>query len=308
MPTLNLFPARVAIGTVMIDGQPADVMMTPEFFRALSDLLQRVGGPSGPDAGDIVAIANEALQNSLDALLTQADDAPAAMAEIRKAVDAISVQLYQSYAALAEASKVLDGVGAQFFQSIAATAELSKRADGLEVMASYSDQQRVNWERPGAIGSLTPNNGTFLVLRGNSLAKIDASAPTAQSIPNNTVTTITNWTENTDINNNFNPVTGVFTAPRAGWYLVCAEITFASALFISTSEATVVLFKNAVQVSAARYVISATSTTAFSTPHFSREVLLATGDTLTIKAFQNSGGAVNTQGTSDTFLTISEKP
>lgn len=160
-----------------------------------------------------------------------------------------------------------------------------------------------------AIGATTPAAGTFTTLRGNSLAKVDASSPAVQSIPNSTSTTVTNWTENTDANGNFNPVTGIFTAPRAGWYLVCAEVTYASASFAAASEATVVLIKNgATQISAARKVVDAAVVAAQSTPHFSREVLLAANDTLEIRAFQSSGAAVNTAGNSNTFLTISEKP
>lgn len=48
MPSLSLFPARCAIGTVkQPDGTEVEVFMTPEFFRAMSDLLERVGGENG---------------------------------------------------------------------------------------------------------------------------------------------------------------------------------------------------------------------------------------------------------------------
>lgn len=55
---LNLFPARVAIGRVTdASGTSSDVLMTPEFSRALSDLFVRVGGANGMGSDDIAALA-----------------------------------------------------------------------------------------------------------------------------------------------------------------------------------------------------------------------------------------------------------
>lgn len=48
MTTLSLFPARASIGQVTLpNGSALDVMMTPEFSRALSALFLRIGGDSG---------------------------------------------------------------------------------------------------------------------------------------------------------------------------------------------------------------------------------------------------------------------
>src|ERR1044071_5798540 len=63
MSTLNLFPARVPIGYADSNGQ---VLMTPEFFRALTDLLQRVGGPSAPDNADLDIAASIAQAPVID--------------------------------------------------------------------------------------------------------------------------------------------------------------------------------------------------------------------------------------------------
>jgi hypothetical protein len=52
--TLNLFPARVAIGNVQADGT---VLMTPEFSRALTAVLARIGGPLGMSSDDLAALA-----------------------------------------------------------------------------------------------------------------------------------------------------------------------------------------------------------------------------------------------------------
>lgn len=63
MPTsLNLFPARVAIGTVQADGT---VLMTMEFSRAMSDLFTRVGGTDAPDINEIEMLAATSDSNVL---------------------------------------------------------------------------------------------------------------------------------------------------------------------------------------------------------------------------------------------------
>lgn len=52
--TLNLFPVRAPIGRATMAGQQFDVMMTPEFSRALADLFERVGGVSSPSLTTVV--------------------------------------------------------------------------------------------------------------------------------------------------------------------------------------------------------------------------------------------------------------
>src|SRR4051812_1868022 len=49
---INLFPTRVAIGVAKPDGK---VYMSDEFSRALSDLLERMGGALGMSTDDIAA-------------------------------------------------------------------------------------------------------------------------------------------------------------------------------------------------------------------------------------------------------------
>lgn len=150
MSTLNLFPARVPIGTV---DEYGSVLMTPEFFRALTDLLARVGGPTAPDNSD------------LD-VMSSIIEAPAV--DFGRFMDAaLSQQSSEAFAALAEAHKAIEALSAQIDQSVAKLAELEKRAESLDVMAGYADPFRVNWERPGTIGSLTPNSGLFTALSTN---------------------------------------------------------------------------------------------------------------------------------------------
>lgn len=53
MTRLNIFPARVAIGSVQADGS---VLMTPEFERALAALYLRVGGANSMSVNDLAAL------------------------------------------------------------------------------------------------------------------------------------------------------------------------------------------------------------------------------------------------------------
>lgn len=56
--SLSLFPVRVPIGRATdANGRRYDVLMTPEFARALSDLLARVGGEDGMGSEDIARLA-----------------------------------------------------------------------------------------------------------------------------------------------------------------------------------------------------------------------------------------------------------
>lgn len=100
--TLNLFPARAAIGSVDASGR---VYMTPEFSRALAALLTRVGGPISGNLNDIelevstpptqpVAALFPALAD-LEHRLAQADELTARLAELRKQVAALEAQLVQ---------------------------------------------------------------------------------------------------------------------------------------------------------------------------------------------------------------------
>lgn len=159
------------------------------------------------------------------------------------------------------------------------------------------------------IGGTTPAAGTFTTLRGNSLAKVIADTPTAQSVANNTTTDVTNWAERLDTGNNFTPTTGVFTAPRAGQYMVTASIQFASATFAAGQEVTVIVAKNGTQHRTARFVMAAGVASIFNSPVVSAVIDLAVNDTVTIQAYQNSGGAVNTRSSDpNTFVTITELP
>jgi len=148
MSTLNLFPARVAIGVVQENGT---VLMTPEFFRALTDVLQRVGGEGGSDNSDLELMSSTALPPVVD-----------------------FSQFYDVMAALQVAE--------------ASNAEMQKRINDLEALSGYTDPFRVNWERPGSIGSLTPAPGAFTTLTASGAVTLSPANANVTISPTGTGT------------------------------------------------------------------------------------------------------------------------
>lgn len=61
---LQLFPQRIAIGKVSVGGRDQHVYMTPEFYRALREVLSRIGGSSS-DTPDINQVFFEAVTASV---------------------------------------------------------------------------------------------------------------------------------------------------------------------------------------------------------------------------------------------------
>lgn len=171
MAELNLFPARAAIGTVNVDGEDASVYMTPEFFRALTALLERVGGPTGPSNTTLEITSFTAENQAVDLspiaeiAIFQSPDSGADVAQaLQQIADQAAQQLAQSQAMLAEANKAIEDLQAQISSSLAKLAEAAKDIESLNMLSGYSDPFRVNWERPGAIGALTAAPATFTAI------------------------------------------------------------------------------------------------------------------------------------------------
>ncbi|MBD8349815.1 hypothetical protein [Dysgonomonas sp. HGC4] len=82
------------------------------------------------------------------------------------------------------------------------------RYDPSTEMLQYSDG--VQWM------SLVTSEARTCIIANNGNATVQ--------FPNNTSTTITKWTTTYDANNNFNPTTGIFTAPKDGVYTACFMI------------------------------------------------------------------------------------
>ena len=141
---LNLFPARVPIGTTSyLDkngrAQQQTVLASPEFLRALELLFIRVGGAQSMSLDDI------------DIMASLSSDYNAQIAELRKTIENLQIEV----ALLRDQS--------------ASAAGVKTYAENLAIEYSSAPSFYVPWERPGKIGSFTPNTiagttGTFTTL------------------------------------------------------------------------------------------------------------------------------------------------
>lgn len=126
---LNLFPVRVPIGRATgADGRAVDVLMTPEFARALSALLVRVGGANGLSTDEIAAMS------------ASAPVPDAAIATLQGMVQQLLVEL------------------ASATQAAARVHVLEQRVEELTKLVHLSGPAPVDWEHPGKIGAATPNS------------------------------------------------------------------------------------------------------------------------------------------------------
>lgn len=148
--TLRLFPARAAIGTAIDkDGRAFSVFSTPEFNRALAELLVRVGGETAISTSDVEVLlsfmaapnveANKAIH---DLQIESGRDHSAEIAELRKTVEELKAQL----SFMADPS--------------AAVAEVKKYAQDMEISYLFAPPP-TDWEHPGSIGAKTANAGAF---------------------------------------------------------------------------------------------------------------------------------------------------
>jgi hypothetical protein len=149
--SLSLFPARAAIGIVDASGR---VYMTPEFSRAMGDVLARLGGANGMSAEDVaVELATATASASLQAAAVRTEElqlevaqlqaAMARVAALRKQVEELEQQLGADTALLAQ------------------LATLGRRVDDLETADALDTPQGVDWAHPGKIGATTPNSASF---------------------------------------------------------------------------------------------------------------------------------------------------
>lgn len=115
-----------------------------------------------------------------------------------------------------------------------------------------------------------------------------AKTNAGQSIPNNVETTVIFGTVDTNTHNAYNPITGVFTVPASGLYCLSSMITF-------TANATanrIAYYK----INSTGYIgsagISANTVGNRSSLNGSTIYQLKAGDTITLTAYQNTGGAL----------------
>lgn len=129
-------------------------------------------------------------------------------------------------------------------------------------------------------------------------AKVQANIASF-SVPNNSITTVTGWTEFIDPLNSFDTSTGIFTAPKTGDY-------FAQAIYASSGNATgirnVYITKNGT-ATADGAVGSVVASAAAEVPAITSRVFrLNAGDTLRMRVFQNSGGSLSSSATAEATM------
>jgi len=132
-----------------------------------------------------------------------------------------------------------------------------------------------------------------------------------QSISNITVTTVTGWTTPiTSVNaGEWNGTTGLFTATKAGVYLMTANLTYASATDLINVEYGCNIAKNGSAAANARIFtqLNQTGNTLKQTNTVSFIYSVVPGDTLSVQAYQASGNP-RTLHSNGNKLTIQELP
>ncbi|GEN77652.1 hypothetical protein [Chryseobacterium hagamense] len=145
-------------------------------------------------------------------------------------------------------------------------------------------------------GSMQYSNGANWNTLSSNVQKsiVVARKTSSQSIGNTTVTNIIDWSETSDSNNNFDPVTGIFTAPRDGNYTVSFNFIFNSAGVSADSqvEAQLYLSSGPIKIGINGY---ATAGTVISSSSVNVTVRMAAGETLRPAIYHNTGSSKSTR-------------
>lgn len=165
-----------------------------------------------------------------------------------------------------------------------------------------------NWAIPGAIGSTTPNTGTFTTLKASN-SKVIASNSTSQSIANSTQTTITGWTSSLNQGANFVPSTGVYTVPAAGTYDIRAAITLTPAVSVIGAQVLLEATVNGVVVQITTLTQQLNGNTFQSSVTGAFRVVCNAGDLITLRVLQTTGASMTLNGGSTVnWLSIEQEP
>lgn len=142
----------------------------------------------------------------------------------------------------------------------------------------------------------------FMPLYGpERITHFRAHKTSAQSIANNTLTKVTFPTEDVDTLNEW--VTDTFTAKNVGPYLVAATVQLVSAAWgAAPLDFEINIYRNG-SVFSTESLPSQAALTMTRTISISKVVILAKGDTVDIRLFQSSGGAINT-GTASNVVNV----
>jgi len=162
---------------------------------------------------------------------------------------------------------------------------------------------------PGPIGSTTPSAGAFTALNASGNDALLYTNTSGQSIPNTTLTTVTGWTKTYDrVNANFNASTGTFTATATGYYQVSAQLAFsANTGGINTNVGANIVVNGVAVAQGITFRNTATSTD--EAVQVQAVVLVSSGQTITLQAFQSTGAAVTLLTNAIlTYLSINRVP
>jgi hypothetical protein len=158
------------------------------------------------------------------------------------------------------------------------------------------------------IGGTTPAAGAFTTLSASGNDALLYNNSSAQSIPNASATTITNWTKVSDrVNANFNATTGVFTAPATGYYAVSASIAYNATAGVVGTAVQAIVVANSVTIATGTTIIHSTANITVQA-QVSVIASLTAGQTIVIQGLQNSGSSRPLAGGSFTTVSISRIP
>ena len=119
-----------------------------------------------------------------------------------------------------------------------------------------------------------------------------AQIPQGTSAANNTLTTPTYSTLSNTTGGGWNPATGTFTAQRAGWYDVSANLLYTAGAWNANTQSGIVLQKNgAAIVTGGAFTTTAVTNYYLTVATISTKQYLNAGDTLRLQLYQNSGSA-----------------
>lgn len=110
------------------------------------------------------------------------------------------------------------------------------------------------------------------------------------SVPNNAVTAVAFTAEDDDNSAMIAVTSSTVTIRRTGWYNVEAQVFWTGN---TTGSRQLYFYKNGSPIAKARSVVSAPSANDFTQAMQQTRLFLVAGDTLSLRAFQNSGGALD---------------
>lgn len=161
---LNLFPVRVPIGTgTDKTGAQIDILMTPEFARALSSLFNVLNGSSGESLTELAALLYQALvpvpaPMVADHFDTQPDFA-GQIAALRSEVADLALALQPAATPTFADSQYGD-------QVLVPVAPNTALQDFITMLPPAS---ATDWEHAGKIGFRTPNSAAFTTVSASGL-------------------------------------------------------------------------------------------------------------------------------------------